>query len=274
MKSGDAPVVRNRDSASYEPLRTVEKTMTVLEELSRHAARRVGELSAATAIPAPTVVRILETLCHIGYVRKLPGRTGYCLTRRVTMLAAGFHGLPDVFDAICRSADRLTHDLKWPASVCVFDRDAMTVYYSTIPVSPLSHKHSTLNRRLDMLTRAHGRAWLAFCEDEERLRIWRVLVETGRHAGPPPAIEAEMAPILASIRQTGVARRDAATEPDTTTLAAPVVIAGRLTATIGLTHFAGSSVDPALLALRLKRACREAAEAVHDDDLNGKAGDD
>ena len=39
----------------------------------------------------------------------------------------------------------------------------MVVRYSTIPLSPLALKHSTLNVRLSLVSRAIGRVYLAFC---------------------------------------------------------------------------------------------------------------
>ncbi|MCW1932291.1 DNA-binding transcriptional regulator [Pararhodobacter zhoushanensis] len=245
------------EANSYEPLKTVQKTMLVLEELNRYPTRRVQELCAVTAIPASTMIRILETLCDMGYVRKLSRRTGYCLTPKITSLSAGYHGLPRVFNAIRRVADALTEQIRWPCAICTFDVNAMVVRYSTIPSSPLSHKHSTLNRRLDMLTRAHGRAWMAFVEDEERRRIWEVLIRSGLHAGPVGALEAEMADVLDSVRQTGVARRDSATEPDTTTFAVPVFVGPKLVATLGVTHFARAKSDPAMLIDTMRRASTE-----------------
>lgn len=260
MKLSDESGHQKGGGASYEPLKTVQKTMQVLEELNRHPTRRVQELCQTSGIPAPTMVRILETLCDMGYVRKLSRRTGYCLTPKIAALTAGYHGLPRVFDAIRKASDLLTEQNKWPSSVCTFDVNAMVVRYSTIPSSPLSHKHSTLNRRLDMLTRAHGRAWLAHVEEEERHRIWEVLIHSGLHDGPAAALEAGMEPILDSCRRTGIARRDSTTEPDTTTFAVPVFVGRKLVATLGMTLFAGARFDPAIISDQLRRAATQIRE--------------
>ena len=239
---------------SYESLKTVEKTLLVLEELNRHATCRVSELKAATGIPAPSLVRILETLVSIGYVRQMSRMSGYCLTERVQALASGYHGLPEVFEGAREAADAFTRDMLWPASIATFDVDAMVVRYSTIPASPLSHKQSTINRRLDMLTRAHGRAYLAFCAEAERRHVLHVLVRSGFYAGGLDALETEIEPVLAAARRLGVARRDPQIEAETTTLALPLWVGDRLVATLGTTFFRASVRDQGAIIQRLRAA--------------------
>jgi len=225
------------DKSSYGPIKSVEKTLLVLEELNRYPVRRVSDVHAATGIPMPTLVRILETLCSAGYVQKISRWSGYCLTHKVLSLSSGFHGLPEIFRPAREAADDLTRKLKWPSAICSFDVDAMVVRYSTIPASPLSHKHSTINRRLDLLTRAHGRAWLAFCEEPERMRVWDMLVRSGRYEGTVDELRDETEPILEEIRRKGFAARDRQTEPETHSLAAPIILGGVLIGTLGMTYF-------------------------------------
>ncbi|WP_370319027.1 DNA-binding transcriptional regulator [Oricola sp.] len=225
------------EKSSYGPIKSVEKTLLVLEELNRYPVRRVSDIHEATGIPMPTLVRILETLCGAGYVQKISRWAGYCLTHKVLSLSSGFHGLPEIFRPAREAADELTRKLKWPSAICSFDVDAMVVRYSTIPASPLSHKHSTINRRLDLLTRAHGRAWLAFCEEAELMRVWDMLDRSGRYAGTADEIQNEMEPVLDEVRRRGYAVRDRQTEPETQSIAAPIILGGVLMGTLGMTFF-------------------------------------
>ncbi len=55
--------------------------------------------------------------------------------------------------------------------MATLDIDALVMRFSTIPLSPLSHYQSTINRRMTLLDYAHGRAYLAFCPDEERRHL-------------------------------------------------------------------------------------------------------
>lgn len=242
------------EKSSYGPIKSVEKSLVVLEELNRYPVRRVSDIHAATGIPMPTLVRILETLCGAGYVQKISRWSGYCLTHKVLSLSSGFHGLPEIFRPAREAADDLTRKLKWPSAICSFDVDAMVVRYSTIPASPLSHKHSTVNRRLDLLTRAHGRAWLAFCEEAERMRVWDMLARSARHEGRADDLRVEMEPILDNIRRKGFAARDRDTEPETHSLAAPIILGGVLIGTLGMTFFSRAVRNPGEIAEHLLSA--------------------
>jgi len=237
---------------SYEPLRSVEKTLRVLEAMNRRSSCRIIDLHDATGLAPPTIVRIMETLVHFGYARQMSRLGGYCLTEKVHGLSAGFHGLPKLFDEAKSMADGLTQELLWPTSIATFDVDAMVVRYSTIPSSPVSHKQSTINHRLSMLGRAHGRAYLAFCTEEEREQIYDILVRCGKYVGTARALSDEMEPLLGRIRRRGIARRELSLEPETGTLAVPLWDGSKLVATLGATFFKKSVRDPSRIASRLK----------------------
>lgn len=242
---------------SYQPLKTVERTMAVLEELNRRPSTRVMELQEATGIPAPTLVRILETLESMDYVRKLSRLGGYCVSQGVIALSGGYHGLPEMFQGIQAAADRFTQENLWPIAITTPDADAMIVRYSTIPQSPLSHKHSTLNRRLGILTRAHGRAYLAHCPQPARERVYELCIQCGQFDGTLEELRDNMEPLLAGIRANGVAYRAADLEPDTMTIAVPIWISGQAAGAIGVTYFRRSLNDPAPLEEKLRALGRE-----------------
>ncbi len=243
--------------ASFETIKSVEKTLRVIEAMNLRQVSKVNELADALNVPAPTVVRILETLEALGFVRQIDRRTGYCITERVTALSAGYHGLPAVFDKACLALEELTRKLLWPAALATLDRDAMVVRYSTIPRSPLSHSQSTVNKRLDLLNRAHGRAYLAYCHDLERTHLYQTLSETLTPRITAGQIARKMAPTLRKVRSRGVAIRASDLDPETTTLAAPIVKNERVIATIGLTVFKGARPDSQRLLESLLAASAE-----------------
>ena len=241
--------------SSYAPVRSALKTLALLEELNRRPVSRVRDLSAATGLPHPTVIRLLETLVGAGYARRVDRGAGYAVAGRVAGLSAGDHGFPAVLETLRARAEALTETLLWPASICTLDGDAMVVRCSTIPRSPLAHIHSTINRRLCLRRRAHGRAYLAFAPEAERAHLLAVLeAKEGPGAFDRDALEAE----LAGIRAAGFALRSTELRDRTNSIAAPYFQRGRLTATLGLTFFAGAAPDPAPLARALTRAAAEA----------------
>ena len=266
-----------------ENIRSVERTMQVLQALNRRPVCTVRELRRETGLPGPTLVRILGTLENLGYARKLGRRVGYTLAGKVVELSAGFHGYPAIHGRAGAVLAGLTGRLLWPAALATLDGDAMVVRLSTIPQSPLAHAHSTLGKRLALPTRAHGRACLAFCPEEERQRLLRLLAENGSSPPGVAGLAARLAPMLRLARHRGYAVRDPRTEsrteprteprtetrteprteppskPRTTTVAVPVMAGGRVVSTIGMTCFSSALTDLDLLARELKAAAAQIA---------------
>ena len=253
----EASAVTVKTMTSFRTIKSVEKTLRVIEEMNLRQVSKVKELADALKVPAPTVVRILETLETLGFVRHIDRRTGYCITERVSTLSAGYHGVPAVFDKARLALEDLTEKLLWPAALATLDRDVMVVRYSTIPRSPLSHSQSTLNKRLDLLSRAHGRAYLAYCHDLERRHLYQTLSQTRVPKVTAGAIARKMAPTLRQVRLRGVAIRASDLDPETTTLAVPIIKNERVIATIGLTVFKGARPDMQHLVESLLAASAE-----------------
>lgn len=239
---------------SYKAVQSVEKALQVLEHLNLRPISRVRDLAQATGLPRPTLVRMLQTLESMGYIRQVDRLSGYCVTDRVLSLSAGHHGLPAALERLAARADQLTRDFLWPASIATLDGDAMIVRYSTIPDSPLAHIHSTINRRLSLIRRAHGRAYLAHCLPEERSYLLDLIERLPSTAPDFDRNSIEL--LLGAIRENGFARRDPGVQPQTSTLAAPVWLEGRLVATIGMTFFARAVSDPVHMIAALKQAGR------------------
>jgi IclR family mhp operon transcriptional activator len=127
------------------------------------------------------------------------------------------------------------------------DDGAAVICYTTTPNSPLALLHSTIGMRLSLLTRALGRAYLAFCEAEER----EVLIAMADIAENPENIAArnrrELDSSLELIRRQGYALRDPKVRPVSNTLAIPVFDAHRAVGAIGITWFASTmSADEAI----------------------------
>lgn len=240
---------------SFKPLKSVEKTLRVIEILNQSPIVRVKDLIEKTGMPSPTIIRILETLVRNGYVRHLGRRAGYCVTERIQALSAGNHGLPSIFGRVQAEAEKITQIHLWPTAIATLDTDAMVVRFSTIPISPLSHKHSTINRRLSLIDHAHGRAYLAFCPRQEQRHIINLL-ERAATSEKPGSIKAQAKKVIESTLAAGFGQRDLSIEPDTRTIALPLFIGKKVIGTIGVTYFSKSKVNVAELKTSLKNAVK------------------
>jgi IclR family transcriptional regulator, mhp operon transcriptional activator len=222
------------------PVNVVLRALQILRALNRQPVSTVDAIHKHTAIPKPTIVRLLQTLEADGLVRRAPQYGAYYLTSEVRALASGYHSEPRIVEASSAVCEALTQDLRWPVSVAVHDGDAMVVRYSTIPHSPLSFFHSTINMRISLLTQALGRAYLAFAEPLEQDALIELLAHSSRPeeqiAGGTEAIRA----MLAEVRSQGYALRDPRVRPESSTIAVPIFEGPRVVATIGLTWFSSA----------------------------------
>lgn len=221
-----------------DKVESAARTLLLLEELNRHPVASIAVLHRATGLPKSTIVRLMKSLCAMGYAMNDFRQGGYSVASRVKSLSNGFQGDPLVVEAARLWAISFTRQYRWPVAIAVLDGTSVVVRFSTIPDSPVSPFHGTINTRLSLLCRALGRAYLAFCPAEERSML---LDQLAHRPGPEDALATDRRRALAllgSIRKQGFAERDPAVEPKSSdTIAVPVLDDGKVQATVGMTYF-------------------------------------
>ena len=225
---------------SSPPVEAVVRALQVLEALNLQPAATLAFLHAETGIPKPSIVRLLQTLQACGYVRHTGQRGAYRLTSQVRALTSGYHSEPRVVEVVGPLLDRLTAEVKWPAALTLPDRDAVVIRYSTIPDSPLSLHHSSINMRLSLVSRALGRAYLAFCSAAEREALIAFVAASDHPEDASARNRRNTEAMLEVVRRQGYALRDPQVRPVSNTLALPVFDRSRVVGSIGLTWFAST----------------------------------
>lgn len=161
-----------------EPIR---RAFSVLQALNRRRSTTLAVLAAETGLPRPTVVRLLHTLIGLGYASRVSREAGYRLTDQVLSLAGGVRFIDHLVDAAIPHMSRFTREQGWPLYLATLSAGGMAVRHSTAPESPMSFETAAYDRRSPVLLGALGRAWIAFCPEDERRRILRGL---GVRQGP------------------------------------------------------------------------------------------
>ena len=161
-----------------EPIR---RAFAVLQALNRRRSTTLAVLAAETGLPGPTVVRLLHTLIALGYASRVSREAGYRLTDQVLSLAGGVRFIDHLVDAAIPHMSRFTREQGWPLYLATLSAGGMAIRHSTAPESPMSFERAGYDRKSPVLVGALGRAWIAFCPDDERRRILRGL---GVRQGP------------------------------------------------------------------------------------------
>jgi IclR family mhp operon transcriptional activator len=228
---------------------SVRRALGILHELNRQRVSSVRHLHQTTGLPKPTIVRLLDTLIALGYVVNDRRQGGYQVTSLVRSLSAGFHGDPLVVEAARPWAIAFTRKYQWPVAVAVLDRDAVAVRFSTIPDSPVSPFHATINIRLQLMTRALGRAYIAFCPASERSLLLDMLAASKDPEDAAARNRDAALTQLAMIKRSGFADRSTMVEPkSSSTIAVPITLGRKVLATVGVTFFTSAIPKAAAIA--------------------------
>ncbi len=156
---------------SYKPVNAVLRSFDVLAAVNKLRGRAsVGELHRETTLDKATIVRMLETLIHAGYVVRDEDRAIYEVTGKTLLLCAGY----DRHRAMARIVGPIMSDFRnqigWPSDVAIFDRDAMLVVETSRQTGPmLVNRHP--GYRAPILATSLGLAYLAFIDPLEREQV-------------------------------------------------------------------------------------------------------
>jgi IclR family mhp operon transcriptional activator len=204
-------------------------------------------LHQLTSVPKSTLVRLLRTFEELGLVARGAKPGEYRLLDGVNTLNSGYHHVPRIVQIAAPLVRQLTEEIKWPIAVGMLDVDAVVVRYSTIPYSPLSLLHSTINMRLSLVSRAMGRAYLAFCSKEEQEMLLEIVRRSHHPEDQLAHDERAVHEMLAVTRERGYALRDTSVRPVSGTIAVSVMAGEHVAACIGLTWFSSAlTVDQVL----------------------------
>jgi IclR family mhp operon transcriptional activator len=227
-------------------INALERGLDVLRKLNERHGQSLAELHAATGIPKPSLLRILDTLEASGFAWRAIGDGRY--RRRFALILRP--SLADELLAIGEIAAPFLENLRrkviWPSDVLVFRDFRMELVETSRRQSTLGVAMYPLGYRVEMFLSAPGRAWLAFCSDAERETV---LADAALH---PPMLQRSrdllrggLADILDETRRLGYASRDplfgGADDKDISVIddrldaiAVPLMAGGRVLATMNL----------------------------------------
>ncbi len=207
-------MAKRSSSAEYSRVQGLERGIEVLRALNASTGGRnsVVRLSTETGLHRTTVKRLLETLKHLGVVRYLDDSNEYCLTLNVLQLSEGFRDIVWIAEVARPLMRALTRKVLWPSDLMVLDTDELVVRETTHGITPWSFNSRVLGIRVPLLQSSGGRAYLAFCPDDERERLLSMLQKREGIDGERARDAVYVARILNQTRERGFAvseRREA-----------------------------------------------------------------
>ncbi|HOI51018.1 MAG TPA: DNA-binding transcriptional regulator [Azonexus sp.] len=170
--------MRPNSGASYRAVQGLSRGLSILRAISQSANgwANIAELSVRTGLHRTTVRRMLETLQAEGYVRRSASDDSYRLNLKVRQLSDGFTDDEWISEIANPILGELLQKVVWPSDLSTLDGDCMLVRETTHRFSPLSFHRAMIRQRMPLLFTSAGRAYLAYCSDEERRQILQLLV--------------------------------------------------------------------------------------------------
>jgi IclR family mhp operon transcriptional activator len=214
---------------TYEPVTAILRALNVLETIAVQGASTIKSLNAATGLPKATLVRMVETLIHAGYVYCGGDGPSYALTARALTLAGGFNQgrrLVALLGPILAEARKST---RWPSDIGILDRDAIVILETSRQPGGLSVNWQ-IGSRLSPVRTALGRAYLAFLPDGER---GATLAALSQMTGEPTDI-ARFEARLAEVRANGYALNDQEDRRGIRSIAAPIFESSKVVASVNI----------------------------------------
>jgi IclR family mhp operon transcriptional activator len=258
---------KRRTRTEPDTMRTLERGLVVLDALGDHDSLTLHALHDMTALPKSTLLRVLATLEKTGHARRrIADRSWRRTGRRPSSAASAIQDRlidigGDVLDEMCGR-------LFWPSDLAVYHDGAMEILETTRRKSPYVINRLTIGFRIPVLLSGLGRAWLAFCPDDEREAILAELIASGdasdRTAQDPALVGALVAETRAKgygVRADGYSVRRSTVEDKTSGIALPIYLQGRVVACINLVWVL-TAFDEATFAARYLPELRAAAGCI------------
>lgn len=165
-----------RKPRGWNDVRSLARGLAVLRGIAEHGACSLAELTRATKLPKSTTRRLLATLEGLGFVRQGVADGLY----RVNPLLGP--GASDGRAALALAAAPVLRDMAavapWPSDVLIRDGIMMETVENNRRFSPLALHHSMIGERVTIAQTAVGRAYLAWCPEEERQEVMEALARS------------------------------------------------------------------------------------------------
>lgn len=251
---------------SYEPVTALLRGLEVLRAVNRLRAATVREIHMATGLNQPSVVRMLETLIHAGFVTRHPEQPRYLPTGRTLELSAGYELQRELGLAAAPVLTRLRRSVGWPSDIAVFDGDAMMVVHTSRGEGGRFLFERQPGFRAPILATSLGLAFLAYCPEAERREALDRAARLPEPWNEPARQPALFAALMGQVRAQGYAgMNEAYSGRDyggmASAVGVPVLADGVAIAALNLMYLR-EAIDQASVVQKLLPALRQAAEEL------------
>ena len=207
---------------NYPPINALLRGLEVLTSVGTLGTASVGAIHKLTNITKPTIVRNLETLEHAGYIAREETTGLYALTARILSLSSGYDRGRRIVELASPFMNDFRAAMPWPSDLALFDGDAMVILETNRNPGTLALNRQ-VGSRLPLFTSALGRAYLAFCSDQQRTTALDKFFSDRSDSSGERAL---MGQLLAKYRKQGFSENNQSLSAGSRGVAVPVIVEG------------------------------------------------
>ncbi len=189
-------------------IRALDRGLEVLGYLQKARTASLHDLYIATGLPKATLTRVLRTLEGRGLIWQRLADGAFMASHTYLPRSPQMHDEGFLVEVSAPILERLCRKVNWPSILAVPRLMHMEVIETNRPRSYFSHLAlGPIGFRINMLRSATGRAYLAFCGEDERQAILQRLAasaEPGNYLARKPAAVQK---ILEETRRLGYGTR-------------------------------------------------------------------
>lgn len=195
-------------SPKVKTIDALERGLVTLKTLQEMQAASLRDLHLRTGIPKATLLRILLTLERQGLIwqRLADGlfRPSYTLQEQARNLGR----VDRLIECAAPELESLQRNILWPSDLAVRSGAAMTLCESNRTRSYFMVNRDKIGHEINILRSAVGRAYLAFCPDDERDEILEALQQSRRAGDELASNRRYVAQLLRETRALGYGVRE------------------------------------------------------------------
>lgn len=194
--------------ASFEPVTAVIRALTVLRIVNDLDYASIKQIHKISKLHRSTVLRMLETLMHEGYVTRDEESGMYRPTRKTLLLSRGFDEKRQLSQLAAPTMLALRERIGWPSDLAILDGLEMMIIETSRDYNIMAINHR-VGVRPPLLLTSLGRAYLAFCTPAKQEKLLTALAASGRSVNTPARDDPEgVRRMLAEVREKGYAVPD------------------------------------------------------------------
>lgn len=250
IDSGDAGANDAGKTEDKSTIRSLARSIHVIQAINRHGSLALTEIARATGIPFPTAYRIVNTLIEEGLIEREPTRKRYRPTALIQSLACGFQNHDRLVNVARPIMTEFTQKYHWPLSVVTRVGNKMVVRYHTSWHTTLTFNNYYPGWQVPLLASASGQVYIAFAEDHIQESLLSQANVMEGVSDPFILKEFQSGRACQRIRDAGYATVSkahfSANPGKTSSLAVPLFEGGELVGSLALVFFAnGMSLEKA-----------------------------